>query len=130
MYCGNGRTVEMTTKNTRGLTFSKRYAGRKIKITRFPWVDAQDRRRLKAEAKKMSGMKFDRLRVIVPLLPRLRKNSFFCTEFIDRIYLRATGITISTERMMRNQLNFFTSGAEVIYDYRKDKQWNRPKKNS
>ena len=120
MYYGADKTVEMTNKNFRYLTFSKRYPANKIMIVRFRSLTVADRARLRKEARKYTSAKFDRLRLILPLLPQLRQNRFWCTTFIDRIYSGALGKRLDVKAMTQRGRKYIERlDADIIYDYRK-----------
>lgn len=119
MYYGNDKTVEMTNRNFRYLTFSKRYPASKIMVVRFSKLSMRDRVRLRREARKYTSAKFDRLRLVLPMLPQIRKNRFWCTTFIDTVYRGALGWRIDVKRMTQRGRKYIERmGGEIIYDYR------------
>lgn len=119
MYYGEGKTAEMTDKNFRMLTFKKRYAAKKIMVVRFKWVGPRQRKALKLHAQKLSKVKFDRLRLVVPLLPQFRKNRAWCTTFIDLVYRIATRVPVNTATLMREDRKYMEFyKAVVVSDYR------------
>lgn len=119
VYYGGGKTVEMTDKNVRNLTFEKRYRNKKIQVIRFKWLTLHDRVSLRREALRLKHLKFDRLRLAIPMLPQFRKGRFWCTNFIDHLYKKATGKTINVQRLMQGRKGYLNEvHSEVIYDYR------------
>jgi len=119
MFYGDGKTVEMTNKNVRNLTFAKRYALKKIRVVRLHGLTVHDRLRIRQEAKRLGHLKFDRLRLVVPLMPQFRRGRFWCTTFIDLIYRKALGLHVNTARIMQNRKGYLQEvRAEVVYDYR------------
>ena len=113
------KTVEMTHKNVRNLTFSKRYEGKKIRIIRLKGLTIWDRIRIRKESRRLMKLKFDRLRLVIPLLPQMRRGRFWCSSFIDLLYKKATGRVINVKRMMQDRSGYLEEiGAEIIYDYR------------
>lgn len=119
MYYGSDKTIEMTNKNVKHLTFSKRYGKNKVKIVRLRGLTIQDRVKLRKTARKYYHLKFDRLRLALPLVPQFRKNRYWCTTFIDLLYKKALGRTINVQYVMQSKKNYVdTIRASVIYDYR------------
>lgn len=119
MYYGDGRTVEMTNKNVRNLTFIKRYAHKKIRVVRLHGLTVRDRLTIRREAKRLGHLKFDRIRLVIPLVPQFRKGRFWCTSFIDLVYRKALGFHVNTARIMQNRKGYLQEiRAEVVYDYR------------
>ena len=122
MMGDNGKTIEMTDKNVRFLTFKKRYAAKKIMIITFKNLSYKDRKKLVQTALEMYDKKFDRLRLLIPGLPQLRKNRFVCTTFIDTVYQIALGKKINVTKMMRLNKKYLKEiDATIVYDYRKNK---------
>lgn len=113
------KTVEMTNKNVRHLTIEKRYANKKIRVIRLRNLTIVDRVRLRVAARTLYHTKFDRLRLILPLLPQMRYNYYWCTSFIDLVYKKALGRTINVKWMMQSKKDYLEAiQADIIYDYR------------
>lgn len=122
MYYGENRTIEMTNKNVRHLTFSKRYAPKKIIIIRLRGLTIKDRVKLRRTARRYYHLKFDRLRLVLPLLPQFRKDRYWCTSFIDLIYKKALGRNIRVEYLMQHTKDYTKLyKADILYDYKKDR---------
>lgn len=120
MYYGMDKTVEMTNKNVKHLTFSKRYGNNKIRVIRLKGLTVQDRVKLRKTARKYYHLKFDRLRLMLPLMPQFRKDRYWCSTFVDLLYKKALGRTINVKYIMQNRKAYLaTIRAGVIYDYRK-----------
>lgn len=120
MYYGYNKTVEMTNKNVRHLTFSKRYGINKVRVIRLKGLSINDRVKLRKTARKYKHLRFDRLRLVLPLVPQFRKDRYWCSTFIDLIYKKALGRTINVQSVMQNKKDYLaTILADVIYDYRK-----------
>ncbi len=121
VYYNSGRTAEMTDKNFRMLTFRKRYVGRKLIVLRFSWVSADDRMNLRNAVSSLRTATFDRLRLVIPGLPQLRKNTLWCTTFVEEVYRRGVGLAFDFLKVMRGDGEYIRKlGLSVIWDYRRD----------
>ena len=92
MYLGRGKTIEMTYKGLRTVTLKKRYVGKYVGIARFnmdkrtrSWFTNEFKTKiwLDLQAYPFHLCKFDKLRLILPFLPK-RNGHYLCDEYLQK----------------------------------------------